>query len=235
MDDLLEQVRQKYEVASDTVRLGDLSFNFWRVADPEAVLDEEILRQSHAELPWQPYWAETWDTAYGVAMELAARSLEGLRILDLGCGLGLTGTVAAARGAEVVMADYAPPALSFARLNSWPWRERVRVLRVNWRTDDLGQKFDLIVGSDILYDREDLPYLDAFFRSHLEPQGTVLLGDPTRLLTREFIQWFRQRGWQLQENCRHVPQSDRPIRLIELQGRTDEEPQNTRKNPRPDV
>jgi predicted nicotinamide N-methyase len=233
VDDLLEQVRQKYEVASGTVRFGELSFDFWRVADPETVLDEETLQQSHAELPWQPYWAETWDTAYGVAMELAERSLEGLRVLDLGCGLGLTGTVAAARGAEVVMADYAPPALSFARLNSWPWRERVQVLRVNWRTDDLGQRFDLIVGSDILYDREDLPYLDVFFRSHLEPQGTVLLGEPSRLLTREFIQWIRQHGWHLQESCRQVPQSDRPIRLVELQRSADEEPrntQNTRRN-----
>jgi predicted nicotinamide N-methyase len=216
MDDLIKQIREKYDVISDTIRLGDLTLKFWRVADPETVLDEETLQLSHAELPWQPYWAETWDTAYGVATELVSRSLQGLRVLDLGCGLGLTGTVAAARGASVVMADYAPPALLFAQLNSWPWRERVQVLRLNWRTDDLGQKFDLIVGSDILYDREDLPYLDAFWRGHLEPSGSILLGDPTRLLTREFIQWIRHRGWQLQESCRHVPQSDHPIRLIEL-------------------
>ena len=216
MDDLLEQIRQQYDVVSDTIHLEDLTLEFWRVADPESVLDDETLLQSHAELPWQPYWAETWDTAYGVAVELASRELAGVRVLDLGCGLGLTGTVAAARGAEVVMADFAPPALPFARLNSWPWREHVQVLRLNWRTDDLGQKFDLIVGSDILYDREDLPYLDAFWRSHLDSHGSVLLGDPTRLLTREFIQWIRQRGWQMQESCRHVPQSDRPIRLIEL-------------------
>lgn len=216
MDQLLAQIRQQFEVVSDTIHLDDLTLEFWRVADPDSVLDEETMELSHAELPWQPYWAETWDTAYGVAMELASRKLTGVRVLDLGCGLGLTGTVAAARGAEVVMADFAPPALPFARLNSWPWREHVQVLRLNWRTDDLGQKFDLIVGSDILYDREDLPYLDAFWRGHLAVGGSILLGDPTRLLTREFIQWIRQRGWQMQESSRHVPQSDRPIRLIEL-------------------
>jgi predicted nicotinamide N-methyase len=216
MDELLDAIRERYEVVSDTIRVDDLTLKFWRVADPESVLDEETLEQSHTELPWQPYWAETWDTAYGVAMELASRDLKGLRVLDIGCGLGLTGTVAAAGGAEVVMADDAPPALPFARLNSWPWRERVRVLRLNWRTDDLGQKFDLIVGSDILYDREDLPYLDTFWHSHLGSDGSILLGDPTRILTREFIQWIRQRGWQMKESCRHVPQSDRPIRLIEL-------------------
>jgi predicted nicotinamide N-methyase len=216
MINLLQQIRQQYDIVSEEICLGDLTLEFWRVADPESVLDEEALLRSHAELPWQPYWAESWDTAYGVAGELADRDVEGLRVLDLGCGLGLTGTVAAARGAEVVMADYAPPALPFARLNSWPWREHVQVLQLDWRTDSLGQKFDLIVGSDILYDREDLPYLDAFWRGHLGGGGSILLGDPTRLLTREFIQWIRRRGWQMEESRRHVPQSDRPIRLIEL-------------------
>jgi predicted nicotinamide N-methyase len=216
MDQLLDQIRQQFEVVSDTIHLDDLTLEFWRVADPESVLDEETIELSHAELPWQPYWAETWDTAYGVAQELAGRNLAGVRVLDLGCGLGLTGTVAAARGAEVVMADFAPPALLFARLNSWLWRERVQVLRLNWRTDRLGRKFDLIVGSDILYDREDLPFLDAFWRDHLDTGGSILLGDPTRLLTREFIQWIGRKGWQMEESCRRVPQSDRPIRLIEL-------------------
>jgi predicted nicotinamide N-methyase len=130
--------------------------------------------------------------------------------------LGLTGTVAAARGATVVMGDYAPPALPFAAINSWPWRDRVEVIHLNWREDQLGEQFDLIVGSDILYDRDDLPYLDAFWRDHLSSEGSVLLGDPSRLMTREFIQWIHQRGWQISETCREVPQSTRPIRLLEL-------------------
>jgi predicted nicotinamide N-methyase len=216
MDDLLQEMRQRYEIVAERIRLGELEFDFWRIADPESLLDDATLLKSYDDLPWQPYWAETWDTARGVASELAERDLRSKRVLDLGCGLGLTGTVAAARGARVVMGDYAPPALPFACVNSWPWRERVDVIHLNWRKDNLGEKFDLIVGSDILYDREDLPYLDSFWRAHLASEGSVLLGDPTRLMTRDFIRWIWQRGWRIAESRREVPRSTRPIRLIEL-------------------
>jgi predicted nicotinamide N-methyase len=216
MNDLLRQIRDQYEVVCQRICLGELQFDFWSIADLESVLNDQTLLLSHQELPWQPYWAETWDAAHGVAGELAERDLKAVRVLDLGCGMGLTGTVAAARGACVVMGDYAPPALPFARLNSWPWRERVQVRRLNWREDRLEQQFDLIVGSDILYDREDLPYLDAFWRAHLAPQGSILLGDPTRAMTREFLHWVAAQGWQMTETRRLTPCSDRPIRLIEL-------------------
>ncbi len=216
MESLLQEIRQRYEIVWERIRLGELEFDFWRIANPECLLDDETLLKSYADLPWQPYWAETWDTAHGVALELAERDLQSKRVLDLGCGLGLTGTVAAACGATVVMGDYAPPALPFACVNSWPWRERVEVIHLNWREDNLHEEFDLIVGSDILYDRDDLPYLDSFWRSHLAREGSVLLGDPSRLMTREFIQWIRQRGWRMTERRRDVPQSNRPIRLIEL-------------------
>ena len=76
------------------------------------------------------------------------------QVLDLGCGMGLAGTVAAALGAHVLFADLEPPALLFAALNSLPWRDRIRTRRTNWRTDDLGQQFPLILGADILYEKQ---------------------------------------------------------------------------------
>lgn len=216
MDDLLGRIRGEYNAISETVRFGELSLDFWHPADPDTLLDDQVLAQPTDELEWQPYWIEAWDAAYGVAQELAERDLRDTDVLDLGCGLGLTGTVAAARGAQVVMADYAPPALLFAEVNSWPWRDQVRIIRLDWHRDRLDAAFDLIVGSDILYDRDDLPSLDAFWREHLKPNGSVLLGDPTRTMTKEFIHWIRERGWDMKETSRQVPQSDRPIRLLEL-------------------
>src|SRR5687767_3613897 len=44
-------------------------------------------------------------------------------VLDLGCGMGLAGTAAAALGHRVTFADLEAPALLFARLNSLPWGE----------------------------------------------------------------------------------------------------------------
>ena len=216
MDELLSRIRDEFDAVSDTVHIGRLTVDFWRPADPDGLVDEAVLEQPHDELEWQPYWVEAWDAGYGIAWELAERDIDGAKVLDLGCGLGLAGSVAAARGAEVVMADNAPPALLFAEANSWPWRDRVQIVRLDWRKDRLDGPFDLILGSDILYDRSDLAFLDTFWRQHLQTEGSVLLSEPTRPFTREFIQWIGERDWQMSEKGRRVPQSDRLIRLVEL-------------------
>lgn len=214
--ELLSVIQRDYDIVSQNVCFGDLRFNIWRVADPDALLDDQALVEPHDELVWHPYWAQAWDAAHGIAWELSERELAGKLVLDLGCGLGITGTVAAARGADVVMADHAPPALLFAEINSWPWRERVSILQLDWRTDWLEQRFDLIVGADILYDRKDLPHLDAFWRRHLKGDGSLLLGDPNRAMTREFLDWLSDRGWNMSESARRVPQSDCQIRIVDM-------------------
>ena len=216
MKQLLDSIRQEFAIVSERLQFGHVSLQFWRVAEPDAVLDDDVLLASHGELAWQPYWAQAWETAYAIAEEIAGRELAGRHVLDLGCGLGLPGAVAAACGARVLLADFAPPALLLAELNSWPWRDRATVMRLDWRNDLLAERFDLIVGSDILYDREDLPYLDAFWRTHLKDVGSVLLGEPSRMLSRDFLQEIRERRWKMTENIRQIAQSDRPIRLIEL-------------------
>jgi hypothetical protein len=114
------------------------------------------------------------------------------------------------------MADAAPPALLFARLNSWPYRDRVRVRRLDWRRDRLPVRFPWIVGADILYDREDWPYLEAFWRVHLAPAGVVLLGEGGRSMGGEFPDWLHGRGWRLDRSEVALAGQPRPIRLFQL-------------------
>jgi len=139
-----------------------------------------------------------------------------LSVLDLGCGMGLTGTVAAALGAQVLFADLEAPALLFARLNSLPWADRVRTRRLDWRKDRLDQRFDLIVGADILYERKQWDHLEPFWREHLRPGGMVVLGEPGRQTGELFIDWVRGRGWRLQQLAEPVETRSKPIRLFRL-------------------
>ena len=62
-----------------------------------------------------------------------------------------------------------PPALLFAQLNSLPYAARVRTRRLDWRADHLGERFDLILGADILYERKQWDFLEPFWRAHLAP------------------------------------------------------------------
>lgn len=138
------------------------------------------------------------------------------KVLDLGCGMGLSGTIAAAMGAKVLFADIEPPALLFAQLNSLPWSSRIRTRKLNWRTDRLAERFDLIIGADILYERAQWEYQEPFLRHHLAAGGTILLGEPGRQTGDLFVDWIRQHGWQLQIFSETVPTRDKPVRILQV-------------------
>jgi predicted nicotinamide N-methyase len=137
--------------------------------------------------------------------------------LDLGCGMGLAGTVAARMGMRVLFADLETPALLFAKLNSLPDAARVRTRRLDWRTDRLDERFDLILGADILYERKQWDHLEPFWRNHLAPGGTILLGEPGRQSGDLFDPWIRERGWEVQVHHEKVDSRDTPIRIFALQ------------------
>jgi 2-polyprenyl-3-methyl-5-hydroxy-6-metoxy-1,4-benzoquinol methylase len=137
-------------------------------------------------------------------------------ILDLGCGMGFAGMAAAALGFDVLLADLEPDALLFARLNTLPWSRQVRTRRLNWETDRLGESFDLILGSDVLYDRSQWDFLNRFFTTHLKPHGRVLLGEPGRQTGDLFPDWITQRRWTLERFEQSVRSRPNPIRVFQL-------------------
>jgi predicted nicotinamide N-methyase len=152
-----------HELREETVRVGEVELSLLRPASPEALLDEEAF--AHDE--FLPYWAELWPAASALAAALPDE-LAGLRIIELGCGLGVPSLVAARRGARVVATDWAADAVDLLRRNAerngielearvWDWREP-------W--DD---KFDLALAADVLYEQRNVePVLAALRQLALE-------------------------------------------------------------------
>jgi predicted nicotinamide N-methyase len=201
------------------------------VADPDVVLDQIVIEEDRREKLsgvrrdgndlHLPYWAELWDSASGIGEYLcnpqsSIRSQQS--ILDLGCGMGLAGTVAAALGHRVLLADIEADALLFARVNAMQFDPRVRARRIDWRRDRLGERFDLILGADVLYDRSQWEHLDAFFRAHLAPGGSVLLGEPGRQSGELFLTWISARPWKLERAEQRIATRERAIKLFRLFG-----------------
>lgn len=227
---LLHRIRRRFQTTERMVDLKVLSFPFVRVADPDVVLDQVAAevdlherlhgREASGQNMHLPYWAELWDSAMGIALHLADQAsrldLRNLSVLDLGCGMGLSGAAAAGLGARVLFADLESPALLFARLNSLPWRQRVRTRELNWQRDRLNERFDLIIGADILYEKAQWPFLEPFWRAHLKNDGMVLLGEPGRSTGDLFLEWIGDRGWKLERLEQPVPTREKPIRLFAL-------------------
>jgi predicted nicotinamide N-methyase len=228
---LLHRIHRRYRTVTEPIQVGSLRLNFTRIEDPDRVLDEVAeeadLREKIAgrasadESLHLPYWAELWDSALGMATFLErhwriAPPRKALNVLDLGCGMGLAGTAAAALGHRVLFADLEAPALLFAQLNSLDFAARIRTRRLNWQRDRLDEQFDLILGSDILYERAQWPHLETFWRHHLAKTGTILLGEPGRQTGELFPPWLAGHAWTLREHQEPVTTRPRPIRIFEV-------------------
>jgi predicted nicotinamide N-methyase len=125
----------------------------------------------------------------------------GKRILEVGCGLGLSSLVLSRRHADVTASDYHPLAEEFLRINAAlnglapiPFR------RASWADPavDLG-RFDLIVGSDVLYERDHPGVLAAFVARHAAPAAHVVVADPGRAQCGSFIAVMRSEGYRNDE------------------------------------
>ena len=135
-----------------------------------------------------PLFGLLWPSGAQLAACVAARPVRpGERILELGCGLALASLVAHRRGADVIASDCHPLAEAFLlenlRLNDLPplkyrhgqWGRAPGLL-----VTDLQGEFDLIIGSDLLYERDADATLAAFISRHAAPAAEVWIVDPDR-------------------------------------------------------
>jgi predicted nicotinamide N-methyase len=135
-----------------------------------------------------PLFGLLWPSGRQLALRMARRPLSpGERILEIGCGLGLPSLISHRRGADMTASDCHPLAQAFLcenlRLNALP---PMPYLHGQWTAADAveavpGQPlFDLVIGSDLLYERDERGALARFIARHTAPGGEVWIVDPDR-------------------------------------------------------
>jgi len=129
-----------------------------------------------------PIFGLLWPSSRVLAHVMLTLELGGKRILELGCGLGLASLVVHRRGGNITASDCHPLAADFLlenlKLNHLP---AMKYQTGNWsRHNPLLGRFDLIIGSDVLYDRGQPQALSQFIDLHAQPDGEVLIVDPDR-------------------------------------------------------
>src|SRR5690348_1127018 len=156
---------------SDEIAVAGVRLELLRPLSPEALIDEEAF----ADDEFLPYWAELWPAARALAEVLP--DVSGLRVVELGCGLGLPSLIAAAKGASVTAVDWSPDAvellLANAARNGLELRAEVRDWREPW-----GERFDLALAADVLYEQRNVEPVAALLGA-LAPEALVgLAGRP---------------------------------------------------------
>jgi predicted nicotinamide N-methyase len=153
--------------------------------------------------PVAPYWSILWRSSVTLARELDGMALRGLRIVELGCGLAVPSIAAARAGAVVLATDTSREALELVARNAETNDVRVETARVDWAPpDDLVQRapFDLVLASDILYERASFALLLSLL-PQLAPEA--LLADPGRPAAGAFVEQANSR-WTVETQDRGI-------------------------------
>ena len=171
------------------------------------------LKQGISSALW-PLFGLLWPSGHQLAARMALHPVtSGERILEIGCGLGLASLVSHRRGADVTASDCHPLAASFlaenVRLNGLlPLKYR----HGHWADGTLDAapegaqeealvdgRYHLIIGSDVLYERDDGGTLAGFIGRHAEPLGKVWVVDPNRGNRAAFNRQMAAMGYVLSE------------------------------------
>ena len=147
-----------------------------------------------------PYWADLWPSSYALADRVASEDAGAagarLRLLELGCGLGLVTIAALTAGFDVLATDYYADALLFTRANACNVvGEDPSVRLVDWRhlPPDLGT-FDRVVAADVLYETRYTTIVADTLARTLSRTGTALIADPGRSALPAFLRECEARG-----------------------------------------
>jgi predicted nicotinamide N-methyase len=174
--------------------VGDLSIRSLLDRQQFADADGSAERIGISPAAW-PMFGLLWPSGARLAACIGARPVSaGERILEVGCGLALASLVGHRRGADVTASDRHPLAEPFLienlRLNSLA---PMKYLHADWHDSHRAaggeegalaravcQGFDLIVGSDLLYERDSGGDLAQFVNRHAKPSCEVWIVDPDR-------------------------------------------------------
>ena len=161
-----------------------------------------------------PLFGLLWPSGSHLAARLGARAVRKTdRILEIGCGLGLASLVAHRAGADVTASDCHPLAGRFLAHNlvlndlgpmkyrhgQWPGVVLPRDAIDERAPVVVHGEFDLIIGSDVLYERDERGTLADFIARLAAPVAEVWIVDPNRGNRSHFHRNMARHGFRMEE------------------------------------
>lgn len=202
-----------YSVDTSTIQIGKVDYRIRALSDKQQFADPdgEAERAGISSATW-PIFGVLWPAGAVLAEEMSSFPIAGKRVLEIGCGLGLSSLVLQGRGADITASDHHPLAGEFlaanALLNGLP-PIAFRIAQWSGPNPELGL-FDLIIGSDVLYQRDHAELISGFLAKHAKPVAEILITDPGRNHGNALNRAMAAQGYECAEERRRFEAGESP-------------------------
>lgn len=202
-----------YETRKLEVRIGEHTFRLKALLDHQQYSDPEgrAERAGISSATW-PLFGQLWPASRALAEAVNEIDIADRRILEVGCGLGLPSLVLQRRGADITASDHHPKVKRFLDYNAELNRLRpIKFFDLPWEepAPKLG-RFDLIIASDVLYERNHAELLAKLIDRHARAHAEVLISCPGRGYRGRFSRKLQAQGFQLTEKPRPFEDGEKP-------------------------
>lgn len=129
-----------------------------------------------------PLFGVLWPSGMVLANYICQFDTRSKRILEIGCGTALASLLLNKRNDDITVTDHHPEAGRFLDRNTdLNHDDKISFARADWAGEDteLGL-FDLIIGSDLLYEDEHVELVGNFINKHAKKESEVVIVDPGR-------------------------------------------------------
>jgi predicted nicotinamide N-methyase len=189
-----------YQVKLETHLLGTSHFEIRSLLDRQQYADPDgaALAAGISSASW-PLFGMVWPSARMLANAMQTHDIAGKRILEIGCGLALASLVIHRRLGDITASDCHPLTAAFLADNVL--RNDLPVLKYqtgHWGRENLGLgQFDLIIASDVLYERDQPETLSQFIHQHSADPVNIIVLDPDRGNRNGFCRKMEALGYTL--------------------------------------
>lgn len=194
----MTKLRLRYQ----TVEFGETDIHLCTLRDRQEFSDPiGAARQLGISSASWPIFGVVWPSSLVLAHFMMDYRTDTKRILEVGCGIALSSLLLNKQHADVTATDYHPEVESFLQRNTVLNNDKpIAFERVDWsdQHDTLG-RFDLIIGSDLLYEDDHIALLSDFIELHANPQCEVVIVDPGRGRKSKLSKKLQGYGFQASE------------------------------------
>ncbi len=144
-----------------------------------------------------PIFGVIWPSSLVMSNFLLDYNYQKKRILEVGCGIGLSSLLLNHLSADITATDFHPEVEGFLDKNVLLNDDKkIPFVLTDWQeiNTELGL-FDLIIGSDLLYEDEQVLLLAAFIKRHANKQCKVIIVDPGRGRQGKFCKQMTSAGF----------------------------------------